>query len=187
MSDAAARAALTGLVALAVLVALGLMLKGWRGRAERQAELPVPSDAPLPGGAAPPAEGPAAAAPVRLGPLPGRYLATTTSGSWLDRVVVHGLGAPSRAELTVRDDGVLLTRTGARDLFVPREDLADAHLDRGIAGAVYEDGGLVVLTWRLGDQLLDTGFRADQPDRHAEVVGSVVGLGYAHPSPGDAA
>lgn len=176
MSDTVQRWVLTGAVVLVVVAALLLMRRGWRRRAQAQADVPVPSDAPLPGAPTPPAETPDAAAPVRLGPVGGRYLATTTAGDWLDRIVVHGLGVPSRAEVTVREDGALITRTGARDLFVPSDDVVGARLDRGIAGAVYEDGGLVVLTWRLGDRDLDTGFRSDHPDGHAELVTALAAL-----------
>lgn len=178
MTDAQLRALLTGLVVLVALAVLGLMLRGWRRRGRSQADLPAPSGLPLVGSADAPAEAPDDASPVRLGPVAGRYLATTTSGDWLDRIVVYGLGVPSRAEVSVREDGVLVSRTGARDLFVPADDVSGARLDRAIAGAVYEDGGLVVLTWRLGDRRLDTGFRADQPDRHAALVEAVGGLGH---------
>lgn len=188
MSDSLERALLTAGVVAVVVVALLAMRAGWRRRARGQADLPVPSDAPLPGVPEAPAEAPAADATIRLGPEPGRYLATTTSGDWLDRVVVHGLGVPSRAELTVRDDGVLVTRTGARDLFVPRDDVVGARLDRGIAGAVYEDGGLAVLTWRLGGRELDTGFRSDHPDDHDALVAAIGSLARpATPASGGAA
>lgn len=180
MSDTETRALLTALVVLVTLAVLGLMLLGWRRRGRRQGDLPAPSGAPLVGSAEAPEEAPDSASPVVLGPVSGRYLATTTSGDWLDRIVVHGLGVPSRAEVTVREDGVLVSRTGARDLFVPAAAVDAARLDRAIAGAVYEEGGLVVLTWQLGGRRLDTGFRADQPDRHGALVDAVGGLG--HPS-----
>jgi hypothetical protein len=183
VSDGTSRALLTALVVLAVVGVLVLMRRGWRRRAGRQADLPVPSDQPLPGPAATPAAAPDADSATRCGPVSGRYLATTSTGDWLDRIVVHGLGVPSRADVTVRDDGVLITRTGARDLFVPRDDVLGARLGRGIAGAVYEEGGLVVLSWQLGDQVLDTGFRAKQADEHAELVAAVARLGPAGPGP----
>lgn len=176
MTDTQLRALLTVAVALSAVGLLLLMLRGWRRRGRRQADLPIPSDSPLPGVTDAPADPPEQDAPVRLGPVPGRYLATTASGDWLDRIVVHGLGVPSRAEVTVRDDGVLVTRTGARDVFVPGPDVRGARRDRAIAGAVYEDGGLVVLTWLLGDQELDTGFRADHPETHEGLVTALSGL-----------
>ena len=148
VTDWPARIGLTLLTVAAVLLLCWLMWRGWRRRAARQsglADLPaVPADPGPPVG----------------DPIDGRYLASTTAGDWLDRVVVHGLGVPSRAQVLVTRTGVLMERVGAPDVFIPRSDLVDARLDRGIAGAVYENGGVVVLTWRLGDVQLDTGFRA---------------------------
>lgn len=35
-----------------------------------------------------------------------------------------------------------------------------------LAGKVIGEGGLLVISWRLGDVLLDTGFRADDKTAH---------------------
>jgi len=162
------RLALTGIVLAMVALALWGMRRGWLARVARQtdvADLPsVPTDA----------------APVLLGPLPGRYFSTTSAQDWLDRIAVHGLGVRSSVELTVRSDGVLLRRGGAPDVFIPAQALTEARLDRAIAGAAYEAGGLVVLRWRLGDRLLDTGIRLTEPDLHPEVVRAATALIPAH-------
>lgn len=138
-----------GWTLLTILVLLGLywlMLRGWRRRAARHADLP-----PLP-------EVPDDLGAVRL-ESEGVYVVTTTEGDWLDRVVAHGLGARSEAELVVADAGVLLERTGAPAVFVPAAALKGVRLEKGMAGKVVEEGGLVVLTWRHGPRTLDTGFR----------------------------
>lgn len=186
LSDTSARALLTLLVLAAVVGVLALMRRGWRRRGQRQADLPEPTSLPLPGAAAAPVAAPDTDVVVRWGPVEGRYLATTGSGDWLDRIVVHGLGVPSQAAVTVRDDGVLVSRSGARDLFVPRGDLLAAQLGQAIAGAVYEEGGLVVLTWQLGDRVLDTGFRATHVDDHEKLVASMAGLVSSGDVPGAA-
>ena len=136
-------------VAIVALVLLGVagMARGWRNKGRRQADLPG-----LP------------AVPTGLGePLvddvEGVYVATTSAGDWLDRIVVHGLGVRSNAHLTVARPGVLLTREGAPDVFVPAERLTGVQLAKGMAGTVVEDDGLVVLTWQHGDRQLATGFR----------------------------
>jgi hypothetical protein len=161
VTDWPARIGLTLLIVAAVLLVCWLMWRGWRRRAQRQSGL-----ADLP------------AVPSQLGaeigePVEGRYLASTTAGDWLDRVVVHGLGVPSRARLIVTRTGVLMERVGAPDVFIAQAELVDARLDRGIAGAVYENGGVAVLTWRLGDVVLDTGFRAADSGRHDDLVARV--------------
>ncbi|MDP9416281.1 MAG: hypothetical protein M3P48_00210, partial [Actinomycetota bacterium] len=43
-------------------------------------------------------------------------------------------------------------------VFVPAPAVRDVRLDKGMAGKFREEGGLVVLTWQLGEHALDTGF-----------------------------
>ncbi|MFD8088788.1 PH-like domain-containing protein, partial [Streptomyces malaysiensis] len=95
-----------------------------------------------------------------------RYHGSTTAGQWLDRIVAHGLGTRSRAELTLTDRGVHVVRPGARDFFIPAAQLRGARLDKGIAGKVLAEGGLLVITWQLGEKLIDSGFRSDHAVEH---------------------
>lgn len=163
------------LVVLGVIVgATWLMWLGWRHRARRQADLPA---LPVP---------PADLGADLIGPLEGRYLGTTTAGDWLDRVVVHGLGVPSRCGVRVTTAGVQLERVGAPDVFIPSAQLSAARLDKGIAGQVYEDGGVLVLTWLLGSRTLDSGLRLSGPDHHLAVVEAVGRLADAR-TPGGSA
>ncbi len=169
-----ARLALTAGVLAVIAVGTWLMWRGWVARGRRQADLPAPPPVPADLGA------------VAAGPFEGKYLGSTTAGSWLDRVVAHGLGSPSHCRLTVHDTGVLLARGAAPDVFVPRADLTGVRHDKGIAGRAYGDDGIVVLTWRLGDHLLDTGIRFTGHDRHAPVVAAVEPL-LVPTAPGGAA
>jgi len=155
------RAALVGALALVLFAVLALMRRAWRRKAVRQRDIPVPREAPT------------VSIEWVTEPLAGRYLSSTRAGDWLDRIVVHSMGVPSRAVMGVVTDGVWIERQGERDVFVPRESLVEARLDRGIAGKVYEQGGIVVVMWRLGDMVIDTGFRAQNPDHHAELVTAV--------------
>ncbi|CAL9628672.1 MULTISPECIES: PH-like domain-containing protein [Streptomyces] len=145
------------LVGLALFIALvyWLMREGWKWRGTLQAGLP-----PLPAA-------PEDAGPARLS-MSGRYHGSTTAGQWLDRIVAHGLGTRSRAELTLTDAGLEVERPGAADFFVPRAALRGARLDKGIAGKVLTEGGLLVVTWQHGDKLIDSGFRSDRSAEHAE-------------------
>ncbi|MFR9796684.1 hypothetical protein ACL02U_12375 [Streptomyces sp. MS06] len=142
-------------VGLALFVALiyWLMREGWKWRGTLQGDLP-----PLPG------------VPDRTGPvtlsMSGRYHGSTTAGQWLDRIVAHGLGARSRVELTLTDAGLAVERPGATDFFVPAAQLRDARLDKGIAGKVLTEGGLLVVTWAHGERLIDSGFRSDRAAEH---------------------
>ncbi|MGW2825416.1 PH-like domain-containing protein [Streptomyces sp. NPDC001443] len=150
------------LVGLALFVALvyWLMREGWKWRGTLQGDLPELPTAPDEPG------------PVRLG-MSGRYHGSTTAGQWLDRIVARGLGTRSRAELTLTDAGLDVVRPGADDFFVPRQALREARLDKGIAGKVLTEGGLLVVTWAHGDRLIDSGFRSDRAAEHNEWVDTI--------------
>jgi hypothetical protein len=147
------------LVGLALFVALvyWLMREGWTWRGTLQGDLPELPTAPDEPG------------PTRLR-MTGRYHGSTTAGQWLDRIVAHGLGSRSRAELTLSDAGLDVVRPGASDFFVPRAALREARLDKGIAGKVLTEGGLLVVTWAHGERLIDSGFRSDRAAEHTAWV-----------------
>ncbi|MBZ6138706.1 PH-like domain-containing protein [Streptomyces olivaceus] len=157
VTDWAARVGWVVGLGLFVALVYWLMREGWKWRGTLQSDLPE-----LPG--APDAPGPA-----RLS-LSGRYHGSTTAGRWLDRIVAHGLGTRSRVELTLTDAGLDVVRPGAADFFVPLAALCEARLDKGIAGKVLTEGGLLVVTWAHGGKEIDSGFRSDHAAEHNEWV-----------------
>ncbi|MFH8684118.1 hypothetical protein [Streptomyces lydicus] len=156
-------------VGLLVFVAFvyWLMRQGWKWRGTLQGDLPE-----LPGT-------PADAGEPRL-TLSGRYHGSTTAGQWLDRIVARGLGTRSRVELTLTDQGLDVVRPGATSFFVPAAALRGARLDKGIAGKVLTEGGLLIVTWRHGDREIDSGFRSDRADDHAAWVEALNTLSTTH-------
>ena len=100
----------------------------------------------------------------------GRYHGSTTAGQWLDRIVAHGLGVRSLVELTLTEQGLGVVRTGAPGFFIPADALRGARLDKGIAGKVLTEGGLLVITWEHGDKLIDSGFRSAHAAEHGAWV-----------------
>ncbi|OIK00600.1 hypothetical protein [Streptomyces colonosanans] len=147
------------LVGLALFIALvyWLMREGWKWRGTLQSDLPeLPSAPSSPGDA--------------TLTMSGRYHGSTAAGQWLDRIVAHGLGTRSRVELTLTDAGLDVVRPGATDFFIPAAALREARLDKGIAGKVLTEGGLLVVTWEHGDKLIDSGFRSDRAAEHNEWV-----------------
>jgi hypothetical protein len=150
------------IVGLALFVALvyWLMRQGWKWRGTLQSDLPE-----LP-------ESPAGQSGAKLS-MSGRYHGSTTAGQWLDRIVARGLGTRSRVELTLTDQGLDVVRPGADDFFVPRDQLVGARLDKGIAGKVLAEGGLLVVTWEHGGRQIDSGFRSDRAAEHTAWVEAV--------------
>jgi hypothetical protein len=144
-------------VAGAIAAALWGMRRGWLARQHRQGQIPAPAQAPLD--------------PAGLtAPVGGMFLGTSTAGDWLDRIAVHDLGVRSRARLSYGRAGVWLQRDGARDLFVPVGAIEAVRVDRGVAGTVRARDSVIIVTWRAGEALLDSGFRADDSDEHATVL-----------------
>ena len=153
----------TVLTVVILLIIFGLIGMGWRNRLRRQA-----GTAPLP------------SVPAELS-LPslsvtGQYVATTTEGDWLDRLAVHSLGIRTNAVVQVHDEGVLITRSGAPDIFVAADRLDGVRLESGMAGKFVESGGLVVLSWRLGEQPVDTGFRTRAASDTAPLVAALAAM-----------
>ncbi|MFG2402281.1 PH-like domain-containing protein [Streptomyces lydicus] len=144
-----------------------LMRQGWKWRGTLQGDLPELPSAPADAGEA------------RL-TLSGRYHGSTTAGQWLDRIVARGLGTRSRVELTLTDQGLDVVRPGAASFFVPAAALRGARLDKGIAGKVLTEGGLLIVTWRHGDREIDSGFRSDRAADHAAWVEALNALSTTH-------
>ncbi|WP_369143150.1 hypothetical protein [Streptomyces sp. R44] len=145
---------------LFVVFVYWLMRQGWKWRGSLQSDLPELPTAPDTTGEA------------RL-TLSGRYHGSTTAGQWLDRIVAHGLGTRSRVELTLTDAGIEVVRPGANDFFLPAAALREARLDKGIAGKVLAEGGLLIVTWEHGGKLLDSGFRSDRAAEHTAWVEAI--------------
>ncbi|GAA1362211.1 PH-like domain-containing protein [Streptomyces beijiangensis] len=149
-------------VGLLLFIALvyWLMREGWKWRGTLQGDLPELPTAPS-GPGEPKLE------------LSGRYHGSTTAGQWLDRIVARGLGTRSKVELTLTDEGLDVVRPGATDFFVPRDALREARLDKGIAGKVLAEGGLLIVTWQHGDKMIDSGFRSERAAEHAAWVEAI--------------
>ena len=153
-----ARALWVAAVIAVIALILWGMRRGWVARMRRQSGVSAPAPAPD-----------ELAAPL-AGPITGRYLGSVNAGDWLDRIVVHGLGVRSSADLEVDESGILLRRRGAVSIFIRSTDVRAVRADRGIAGRVYERGGVLVITWDLDGRLVDSGFRADVGDEQVAML-----------------
>ncbi|WP_085529534.1 hypothetical protein [Kocuria massiliensis] len=166
------------LVSSLILAALvfALIAWGWRSRTTRQAgiaDVPhVPQEL----------EGSTAEFACHV-----QYVCTTTAGDWLDRIAVHGLGVKSNGQALVYPEGLIVTRDGSRDLWIPRDSIEVLRRESGMAGKFVEKDGLAVISWRLGDRLVDTGLRtrraADTPELLDRLRAHVPDAATALPAP----
>ncbi|MBU3750162.1 MAG: transporter [Mycobacterium sp.] len=155
-----------------VVVLIGLvirrMLRGWKHRAQRQAEL----IGELP--AVPDYLQPAVIAPTR-----GLYLGSTIAPDWLERVNVGDLGYRCKAVLTRYPEGILLERSGTGPIWMAAAAITGVRTQRALAGKVLPAArtgstaaGILVIRWRLPSGTeIDTGFRGDDRRSYAEWLG----------------
>ena len=140
-----------GLVLLLLLIALTLMVLGWRARARRQVQLDEPRFVPTDTG-------------EFLGEFESFYVATTMAGQPLNRVVVQGLGFRAKAFLRVSSAGVVIPIDGQRDIFIPIGDIRDIRRETWTIDRVVEPDGLILIDWMLGETAVDSYFRAEEPE-----------------------
>jgi hypothetical protein len=133
-----------------IAVVIQLMMRGWRRRAQRQAE--AIGDLPN----VPDAVGPA------LATIRGLYCGCTVSPAWNERIAVRDLGYRSKAVMTRYPEGILVQRVRATPIWIPQESITGIRMERRIAGKVVARIGILVIRWRLPSGLeIDTGFRAN--------------------------
>lgn len=149
-------------VACVAVAALVAMWVGWRRRAARWSEV----------GADLPRTPPAGRATV-LGPVEVTYLATTPVDSPLERIPARGLGVRALAQVAVDDGGVLVRRDGSADLYLPAALLVDAGPADGIAGTAVGRGRLVLIRWRSGGRVLQTGLLPRHDDDRTALTDAV--------------
>ncbi|MFP7760503.1 hypothetical protein [Marisediminicola sp. LYQ134] len=147
-------------VIVLLVVLLGLMVLGWRARQRRQATLPQPASVPADPGA-------------ELLSLEVFYVATTVSDSPLDRIAVRGLGFRARARVTVTDAGVVLAIPGENAAFLPAADISAVGRSTWTIDRVVERGGLVRVSWTLGDTAVDSFLRVADPDDPTELIDTI--------------
>ena len=152
------------LLVLALLILWRMMFSGYRGRANAQRALPRP--------------GGAKDWKAMTGALEGIFVSTTDAENTLDRIAAHGLGTRSAVQFGFVDGGVGFLRQGARSFVVPAADIVGVGHGPGMVGKwMGRSDGIVVLRWKLGDRVVDTGVkprRTADGDRFAQQVEELV-------------
>ena len=142
---------MAALLVLLIAFVIQMMMRAWRGRARRQAELigtlpPVPDTVGSP----------------TVEPTRGVYVGCTLAPSWHDRVVVGDLGYRSKAVLTRYPEGIMVQRSGASPIWIPQESIAAVRTERGMVGKAMTTNGILAIRWRLPSGTeIDLGFRGN--------------------------
>lgn len=155
---------MAAIVAVLIAVLIQAMMRGWRRRAEHEAQL----IGTLP--AMPDMVGPAIVPATK-----GLYIGSTLAPHWNDRVAVGDLGFRAKAVLTRYPEGIMLQRRGAGPIWIPDESITAIRTERGMTGKVIPGSsssatrregrrhqGILAIRWQLPSGTeIDTGFRAN--------------------------
>ncbi len=142
---------MAGVLVVLIAVLIQAMMRGWRRRIERQAQI-VGSLPPLPD----------TVGPVLIPPTKGLYVGSTLVPHWNDRVAAGDLGFRAKAVLTRYPEGIMLQRTGSGPIWIPDDAIAGIRTHKHLAGKALTHEGILSIRWRLPSGVeIETGFRAD--------------------------
>ncbi|MGA9373973.1 MAG: transporter [Mycobacterium sp.] len=156
MNDQTLIGSLVVAAAIALLIGFFIrqLLRGWRHRIERQAQL-IGNLPALPD----------TVGPLLTGPTKGLYVGSTIAPHWNDKVAAAALGFRAKAVLARYPEGIMLQRSGTGPIWIPDESIVAVRIERAIAGKALTHDGIVAIRWRLPSGTdIDTGFRADERD-----------------------
>ena len=151
---------MAAVLAVVAFLAIRAMLRGWLRRAQRQAAL-IGQLPPLPDSVGRPL----------IPATPGLYVGSTLVPNWLDRIAVGDLGDRAKAVLTRYPEGIMVKRSGAAPIWIPQESISAIRTERGLAGKVVPNEGILAIRWRLPSGVqIDTGFRGDDRRKYSDWV-----------------
>lgn len=159
-----------GAIALMIALAVVLLVLGvwaWVRRTRRDSGLTAPIG-DIPAGAR------------TVGSFDGFYVATTVHGQPLERLAIRGLEFRSRVGITVTSAGVALDLTGQPRMFLPVAVISDTGRATVAIDRVVEPDGLVRLSWRTGETLVDTYLRVQ--DGGSRPLADAIGGILPHPT-----
>ncbi|MDO5617665.1 PH-like domain-containing protein [Kocuria sp.] len=108
--------------------------------------------------------------------VPGMYVATVAHQIHLERVMAHNLGLRTSATVFTYPDGVLFDRDGADPLWVAAQDMVGHGTTNGMVGKFVERDGIVVLSWRWNQTVVDTGLRTKTREGKADLLNALSAL-----------
>lgn len=163
------RGAVTAVLLVALVLVWVVLLRAYR---RQRAAAAAAASGPPPVSPAPPQATDAVG--TRHLAADGDFAGTALAGTWAPATVAGDVPGP--VAMTVGSDGVAVERAGDVTLVVPAWSL------RGVRA---EAGGVVLLTWDYGGDLLDTGFRPRDAAATDRLVAAVASLLRGSPTPAE--
>lgn len=137
------------LICIAIIfLVIALMKQGWSNRQKSQKSWGKLSEVPLQYDEKNP-----------LAVFSGTYVCTTLEGDWLERVSAESLGVKAAGQLFIFDDGLIISRVGAQDIYLSAPEIRGVRTESGVNGKFVEKDGLLVVSWLFGNYPVDSAFR----------------------------
>lgn len=145
------------IVAVVVLGILTLMLIAWRRRASKAEPVSLASELDCPG--------------ERRQELSDLfYVATTFRDAPLERVAIRGLRFRGFADVSLFDEGIVITVRGEAPCAIPRAKLTGVTTQQLTIDKVVEPNGLIAVHWMSALGELSSVFRVQQPESRADLL-----------------
>jgi len=142
---------MAAVLALLIAFVIQMLMRGWRARARRQAEL-IGTLPPIPE---------TVGSPI-VDATRGVYVGCTVAPSWNERIAVGDLGYRSKAVLTRYPEGIMVQRSGASPIWIPQESITAIRTERGMVGKAMTNDGILAIRWQLPSGTeIDLGFRSN--------------------------
>ncbi|SJM53825.1 hypothetical protein [Gulosibacter sp. 10] len=150
-----------GILAFLGLIVLGMWL-GWRRRVRKQSAIPAPPA--LPAGLGAP----------RLAVDDAHYVATSYTGTALERIAVRPFGYRGRAVVEVHPQGVAIGIAAEDPFFIPRERITLVARTQATIDRAVEPDGLIAVQWQLGPELsVETFLRIVEPSARRALLEAI--------------
>ena len=103
----------------------------------------------------------------------GFYVATVKAGEPLNRINAYGLGIRGKARISASKQGMVIERIGERNLAIDSADILNLQLVSGAIDRVVEAGGLIAITWAIGQEKLETTIRIVDESQRGELIAAL--------------
>jgi hypothetical protein len=101
------------------------------------------------------------------------YVATTFQHRRLDRVHAHGLAHRGRAKLIVQPDRLEIHRVGETSFSIPAHSIIELTENTAVIDRAVEKDGLSTISWKLGEEVVETHFRFTSADVRKDVESQI--------------
>ena len=98
------------------------------------------------------------------------YVATTFNNSPLERIVAHGFAHRGIAYLSLSKDYLVVSRVGEKSFTVPISAISSVSNSSSVIDRAVERNGLLTLSWRLGEEVVDSHFRFVNTEHRESMV-----------------